>query len=280
MPRRNSRDPENDPAAALGESLGLLREAAGITTQEAAAARLHRSHDTVSRWETGAVVPDREALKELLDLYRVDGLVRATIMVAWRLARKFKGPVPEFARRYFEAEAAATFLRFWALFLVPGMLQVPEDAEAMYDLPDMPRDEAAEIVGLRVERQSIITGPDAPHVIAILHEAVLYHLIGSPEVMAGQMGHLLRVMDWPNVAIQVARGKAAYWGLSGGFQVASGPEIPDTIMMLAVDDVPSEEPRITRKALTRFEKVRSYALNVEDTRAAIMEARTHWESQP
>jgi hypothetical protein len=77
-----------------------------------AAARLNRSHDTVSRWETGAVVPERQALEQLLDLYRVAGIARATIMVAWRLARKVKGPIPEFAKKYFDAEASATFLRF------------------------------------------------------------------------------------------------------------------------------------------------------------------------
>jgi hypothetical protein len=113
-----------------------------------------------------------------------------------------------------------------------------------------------------------------------LHEAVLYHLIGSPEVMARQMDHVLQLMELPNVAVQVARGKGAYWGLSGAFDLASGPEIPDTLNMLAVEDVPSLDPTISRKALTLFEKVRSHALNVEDTRAAIMEARTHWDSQP
>jgi hypothetical protein len=37
------------------------------------------------------------------------------------------------------------------------MLQVREYAEAMYDLPGLPKDEASETVALRLRRQSIIT---------------------------------------------------------------------------------------------------------------------------
>src|ERR1700743_3702565 len=103
MPRRNSRYPESDPAAAFGEALGRLREAAGFTTQEAAAARLNYGHDTISRWETGAVVPDEAQIARVLDEYQVTGLLRENTLTMWRLARKAKGPVPEFAKKYFSA---------------------------------------------------------------------------------------------------------------------------------------------------------------------------------
>ena len=279
MPRRNSRDPESDPAAAFGEALGRIREAAGFATQEAAAARLNYGHDTISRWETGAVVPDRDQINRLLDQYNVTGLLRENTLTMWRLARKAKGPIPEFAKKYFGAAEVAEFLRFWAIFLVPGPLQIRDYALAMYDLPGMDKGKAAETVALRMERQSIIEGPDAPQIIAVLHEAVLYNLIGVPEVMVRQMDHLLDMLDRPNVTLQVIRGKGAYWGLSGAFQIASGHEIPDTLLLLTLQDQTMEESTLTREALTLFEKLRSNGLNVEDTRAALMEAKKHWESQ-
>jgi hypothetical protein len=73
--------------------------------------------------------------------------------------------------------------------------------------------------------------------------------------------------------------RGAYWGISGPFQIASGPEIPDTLLMLAVEDQTQEDLTLARKALTLFEKVRGHALNVEDSRAVLMEAREHWYSQ-
>ena len=174
MPRRNSRDPETDPAANFGETLKRLREAAKITTQGGAGKRQQYSHQTISRWETGASVPDEAQLNGLLDEYGVTGLLRDIVVGSWRLAVRVKGPIPEFIQKYFEAQEKATFLRFWALILVPGMLQVKEYAQAMYDLPGMDSEKAAETVAIRMERQSIIEGPDAPQVIAVLHEAVLY----------------------------------------------------------------------------------------------------------
>jgi hypothetical protein len=96
----------------------------------------------------------------------------------------------------------------------------------------------------RVERQSIITGPDAPQVIAVLDESVLYRLIGKPAIMARQLDHLLEMSQQPNVTIQVARGTGTYWGLVGSFDIASGSTIPDTLKMLAVEDQTMDDPTL------------------------------------
>ncbi len=279
MPRRNSRDPETDPAAAFGESLGLLREAAGITSQEAAAARLNRSHDTVSRWETGAVVPDGDALEQVLGLYGVTGPVRAMIMVAWRLARKAKGPVPVFAQKYFQAEAVAAFIRIWSLLFMPGLLQTREYAYAMYRMAGQPEDEAAEKTGVRIGRQAVLDGPEPPHVTAVIHQLALRCLVGDPETMIGQLTRLLEWSDRPNITIQVVPDKGYFVGMEGAFQVASGGGIPDTLLMLAAEDQPSEDPALTRKLLASFEVIRGHALSVEDSRAILMEAIEFWRSQ-
>ena len=279
MTRNSSLDPDKTPAGKLAKHLRLIRQAAGFTTQPPFAGRLGVSPDLVSKIETGKHVPTQDIFLAWLDLCGVTEEARVYLTDIWTLARAAHGSIPQFIERYFEAAEKATFLRFWALMLVPGPLQVREYAEAMYDLPGMDKDEAAERVAVRMERQTIIEGPDAPEVIVVLHEAVLSFPMGSPEVMVAQLGHLLQMSQRPNVPIQVVRGRGAYWGLSGPFQIASGPEIPDTLLMLAVEDQTNEDPTLTRKALTLFEKVRGHALNVEDSQAVIMEARTHWQSQ-
>src|SRR5258708_6537142 len=180
MPRRNSRDPESDPAAAFGEALGRLREAAGIATQEAAAARLNYGHDTISRWETGAVVPDEKQVNRLLDEYKVTGVSRENTMTMWRLARKAKGPIREFFQKYFTEELAAAFLRVWGLLLIPGPLQTRDYAYAMFLEEGLDEDEAVEQTELRMKRRARVEAPDSVHVTALIHASALYFQGGTP----------------------------------------------------------------------------------------------------
>lgn len=279
MPGPHARDTDDDPAVALGETLKDLRQGAGFATQAAAGSRLGYSNDSISKAETGKHVPTMEMLLAMLDLYRVPETVRKVVLRLHALARKAHGPIPEFIQKYFQAELNATFLRIWAHVQVPGLLQVEEYARAMYELPGVDMDDVAEKVAVRMDRQSLIEGPNAAQAIVVLDEVVLYRLIGSPEVMVKQLDHLVEMSQRPNVTIQVAKGRAAYWGLAGAFNVASGPEIPDTLLMLAMEDQTFEDSVMARRALIQFEKVRGYALNIGDSQAAIMEAREHWSQQ-
>jgi hypothetical protein len=53
----------------------------------------------------------------------------------------------------------------------------------------------------------------------------------------------------------------------------------DTLLMLAVEDQTSEDPTLTRKTLILFERIRSNAHPLEESRVIMMEARNHWNSQ-
>jgi hypothetical protein len=159
------------------------------------------------------------------------------------------------------------------------LLQVEEYAQAMYDLPGMDADKAAETVAFRMERQAILSGEDPVQVSIVLHQSVFYLLMGTPAVMVKQLDRLLEASVMPNVTIQIARGKGAYWGLAGAFEIACAHGKPDTVVMQAVEDQTREDHALTRQAAIMFEKIRSNALNVEDSRAVMMEAREHWNSQ-
>lgn len=99
MSRPNSRDPEKDPAAALGQTLRRLREAAGIPTWAAAGARIGYGEDLIRKAESGAQVPSEVPFLKMLKLYQVPDLMRPAVIDMWKLARKAKGPIPEFAPR-------------------------------------------------------------------------------------------------------------------------------------------------------------------------------------
>lgn len=61
----------------LSDNLQLLRQQHGLS-QEALADQLHVARQTISKWETGQVVPELSSLVILCDLYRIslDRLVR------------------------------------------------------------------------------------------------------------------------------------------------------------------------------------------------------------
>ncbi len=65
MPRPNSRDPELDLAAALGEELKRVRVAAKFATQDALARALGFAREAISKAETGAELPERRLVRQV-----------------------------------------------------------------------------------------------------------------------------------------------------------------------------------------------------------------------
>ena len=176
-------------------------------------------------------------------------------------------------------EAAAEFLRLWALNVLPGLLQTYDYAHAMFTLSGVDEDEAAEKATARTQRQAILEGPDGTHVTAIIYEPVLYCLLGTPEIMAGQLAHLLGMSRRPNLVIQVVRDTRYFPGRRAQFEIASGPKIIDTMVTLGVEDQTMEDPALVGKAAALFERIRGYALTIEESRALIQEALQRWQSQ-
>jgi transcriptional regulator with XRE-family HTH domain len=274
-----SRNPDEDPAAALGETLKDLRLAAGFATLQAAGDRLGYSLHSISKVETGTHVPTMEMLLLMLDLYRVPEIMRKSLLRQQAIARKARGPIPQFIEKWFSNEAKAIFLRLWAILFMPGQLQTREYARAMFLAGDLDEDEADEKADVRIGRQAIFGGSDPAHVTAVIHERALYFQVGPPEVMIGQLEHLREMSKRPNVIIQVVRDEGYFPGMRGPFAIASGEAIPDTLLMLAMEDQTMEDQALTRKAISLFEEIRGYALSVTDSRAVILEAIERWNAQ-
>ena len=248
-------------------------------TQEAAAARLNYGHDTISRWETGAVVPDGDQINRLLDQYNVTGLMRQNTLTMWRLARKAKGPIREFFAKYFAEEQEAAFLRVWGLLMIPGPLQTRDYAYAMFLAEGLDEDEATEQTELRMKRRARVDGPDPAEVSALIHERALYFRVGTPETMARQLTDLLELSRRRNVVTQVIPDEGYFPGGAGPFEIASGPGSSDIVDMVTVLDYVSDEPGVVGKVITRFQKIHGYACNATESRTLITEALQWWESQ-
>jgi transcriptional regulator with XRE-family HTH domain len=280
MASSTSPKPQNVPAIKLGTRLRKLREDAKFPTQAALGTRLNVSNDYVSKVETGKMVPAKDVLLAWLDACRATDEARDYLTELWGLACDARGGIADFILRWFENEARADFLRLWALLFMPGQLQTREYALAMFLKGGMDEDEAAEQADIRMRRQAILFDrPDPVHVTAVIHEHALHNRVGTPEVMIGQLERLLELSRRPNIVIQVVRDDGYFIGMEGAFEIASGDEIPDTLLMLAYEDQMHEDRTLTRKAIAQFEEIRGYALSAEDSRALIREAIERWKGQ-
>ncbi|AWN30838.1 helix-turn-helix transcriptional regulator [Streptomyces sp. NEAU-S7GS2] len=221
----------------LGTQLRRLREGAGIT-REAAGDAIRGSHAKISRLELGRVSCKERDVADLLTLYNVtDEAVRADFL---KLARRTSSPgwwhqygdvLPGWFETHIGLEEAASVIRTYEVQFVPGLLQTPDYARAVAQLGH-PRSSPEEIerrVQLRVQRQELLTIPDAPRVWAVIDEASLRRPLGGPEVMADQLRHLLKMTELRNVTLQIAPFSL------GGLAAAGGPI---TILRFLEPDLP------------------------------------------
>jgi transcriptional regulator with XRE-family HTH domain len=279
MPRRRSRDPRTDPGAALGEELRKSREAAGYATQEALAKVLGYVREQVSKTESGGELPSDPLFAKWLDACRVPDARRQYLTGMLVMARIVRGAIPEFAKPWLEAEAKADYLQLWSFVTLPGLLQTPRYAHAMFILGGLGEEAAIAKAAARIDRQVILTGPDATRITCIIHESALYCRVGIPEIMAEQLEFLLEASRRPGIIIQVVRDTGYFFGLEGEFQIASGREIPDTLVMVSVEDRATTEPAVVDRVAALFERIRGHALTIEESRAIIQEALQRWNSQ-
>ncbi|QIB49072.1 helix-turn-helix domain-containing protein [Streptomyces aureoverticillatus] len=194
----------------LGTALRALREASGFTG-EAVARRASMSAGKLSKIETNKVRPtvqdvdlilsaleiSAEAKEQFLDKARVE----ATEATAWRLLRRM-GPWKH-QNTIKAIEADTQTLRLFQGQLVPGLLQTPEYANAVFSVPPaLPDETRARTVAARLERQETLHDPRRSFRFLIC-EHVLRWRVPSRMVLALQLDRIISVSRLPNVSIGV-----------------------------------------------------------------------------
>lgn len=276
MAPQQSRDPRTDAGALLGEQLASARKQAGFDSQGKFATRLGVDRTVVAKFESGERIPNDLALNDWLDACEVTGLTRDILKGLCRLAHTKENPGLARTVPYYETEARAHTLRYWSPLLVPGPAQTADYARALFVAWRHDQDTVERLLKDRMERQSVL-GTDGPDVTIIIWEPMLDNLIGSPQVMHGQIARLLELSDLRTVHIHVhPANTGANMGLNGAINLAS-TEAEEVLMVEGFSEsfVTSEHAQVFAAA-SRFNTIRSDALNRIDSRAVLTEAMERW----
>lgn len=119
--------------------------------------------------------------------------------------------VPAAFKNWAEFEQRAARLCDWWPSILSGLLQTEGYARALIgSVPGTSPQATAARLANRMERQRRVLGRDTPpKAVFVVDELALYRLVGSPEVMAAQLRHVLDVAARPNITLQV-RGRRVH----------------------------------------------------------------------
>ena len=204
----------------LGLQLRELRDEAGLTGEEVAK-RMGRAHSTLSRWETGALIPRVPDVYFMLELYGVDGAERDALLRSTRDAREredWEVDVSVAVADYAWLESRAWKTETFQDSVVPGLLQTADYARAVLRAWDPANNQQwiERTLAARMARQRRLTDDDPLQLAAVIGEGALHRPAGGPEVMRAQLKHLVDIAAQPNVDVRVLPfGTGAHGGMTG-----------------------------------------------------------------
>jgi len=195
-------------ARALAAGLRDARAKAALPMQWVAD-QLGWSQSTISRMEAGKRPVTPEEVATLLATYRVTGEARDRLIAmardasrpSWLETLRHEG-LPQQSVMLAQYEAEATRLVYFDL-LVTGLLQTRAYTNAVMRAGVVAPSDIEPRVNLRMQRQRVLDGPNAPRLLSILDEAALRRMMGGPRVMIEQLEHLMEMSERPNVELRV-----------------------------------------------------------------------------
>lgn len=274
----------------LGSRLRRLRQDRDLTLERVSADLSEQSSGfsaaKISRMETGKRGVNPRDVRDLCEYYGADAEETAALL---QLAKDGRGQdwwaghssVADRDSTFIAHEAIARRIRNYEAVYVPGLLQTREYAQAVVQgmLPDESEREVSAFVDVRMHRQDRLTGPGRPHLAVVIDESVLYRRVGSAEVVQAQLMHLVDVMAWSNVELQIVpRTAGVYPGSEASnfvvFEFGGEPGAPEeagyleTLLGSVLIEKPADVKRISRM----FYHLQAIALDEIATRALLLEA--------
>lgn len=169
------------------------------------------------------------------------------------------------------AERLARAISSFQLEIHDGLTQCPAYMRRLFELGD--RTDIAAAIKARLSRQADIFDQDnPPECTFVLSEACLHRDMGSPDVMAQQLEHILKLAKEPHVTFLVVPYGAGIPAQSYGFTLMQFGSTIMTDFALVEHDLGAtvfDEDDVVRRYVRRLMRTRSGALNEYDSRKMI-----------
>ena len=265
----------------LARRLRELRTAAGLSYAHAAEV-LGSSESKIGRLENAQSGIRLLDLRALMDAYgvadpdtrsEIELLARESKQKGW-WQRYAKSVAPEYAA-YVAVEWDAAEVYNVETSLMPGLLQTPDYTRAVVLLqaPDATPEAVEAQINVKRERREILTRANPLQLWVIIAESVLYHRVGTREVMKAQLEALIADSHRQNVELQVLpREDPMNACLFGPFVIMSFPTPGETDIIYT--DSPTsttyyEEATDVETYATLFRRLNMAAADVRKSRDLI-----------
>lgn len=255
----------------LGAELRKLREAAGMKAREAAAL-LGADSVQISQIESGVAGVSAERVRRLAAHYACTDTALVDALAAMATDRtqgwweEYRGVLPPAFLDLAEVEHHATFLREVVITHVPGLLQTPDYARAVYSymVPGLPESELEPRVSHRMRRRAAIEGDNRTPYETIIHEFALRVRVSDRQVALAQLRQILDQIEQGNATVRVIPTDLDDFAGAGASMLYTGG--PVTQLDTGLRDAPTgtafidAEPQLQRLR-TLFRKVEKASLD-------------------
>jgi transcriptional regulator with XRE-family HTH domain len=229
--------PESNPTVArrrLSVRFRALREEGGHSLKDLAA-YLGVPEPQASRLDNGARGFNPGQIRRLADWYGLAASELAELLALGVESRKRSWwqqvDLADSYRTLIGMEQTARSINEFGGTVLPGLLQTPDYARAAArgDTIDARPQQIELAVEVRMRRQQILEGADAPTLQVVVDEAVLARRTGGRTVMVEQLDHLEEMSNRPRITVQVV-----------GFEAGShlGGSLNNFILIQMDDDLP------------------------------------------
>ncbi|MFC9956995.1 helix-turn-helix domain-containing protein [Streptomyces nigra] len=258
----------------LATELRRLREAAGLTSRQAAAL-LGVSPAQITHIESALAGVSEKRLRRLAAHYACtdEEFVDALVAMATDRTRgwweEYRGLLPTSFLDLSELEHHACFLRHVAILYVPGLLQTEDYSRAVFSsrLPELTPEE----LELRIEHRKARQQFDIPYE-AVIHEAALRIRVSDRATSRAQLVRLLELSEASHITVRVIPFDLDGFATASSAMTYVGGTVPrlDTVARDAPHGamLVDSEPQL-QLYRTRFRKVESQSLEPSRSRDLI-----------
>ena len=261
----------------VGGALRRSRENAGYTLQDAARV-LECDRSKISRIETGQRGIRPKELRELLAEYGVpDREQAALVAIASRGGQRgwwhpYADVLPGAYLDYVIMESVAAEIMTYEAQVIPDLLQTDDYARAIAAVePGYATDQHLQdvVAAKAMRRQAVLA--QGRRLSVILGEGALRQAVGGADVMAGQISHLVRLIDdYPSLVVQVLPFSAGAHAAAGSASLAilrfpDAPSLGVVYLEALSGGVYLESQEDVARYIRAFALLRAAALSAPDS---------------